>query len=483
MLQTLRAYGLARLGEAGEERDVLAALAAFAWSVAGQTAAELEASGDRELDAMRWLDAEDATLSRAVDWALDHAPDDALRLAVALAPWLRRRGRLAKTHEWLRTALARSSSGDQSWTRAQLGLGLVLSSSTDLTGAIDSYMAAIEGYRHREPSRELVAALVALTVARLNIGEDPATVDDARHALAVARELGDPASERHALTALSLTAYYAADAAGGLDWAEAQDWARQAAELLPFDGPAYHARWDHYILATVLAETRALGPARSVSEAGLTLSRQAGDLVNLVGLLFVMAILERLAGNLAEARAHLAEGTEIASRNGDHVNLTNLIEECGCLCAETGRWADAVTLWAAHTADRERRGLPEGTVNRSRLEHMGRIERVLEPGQLREAQARGTLMTIPAAAELVILITTATATCEKTAGPVPGRGLSPRERELVTLVAQGHTNAEIAGRLYISVRTVASHLDRIRDKTGYRRRADLTRLAIEESLV
>jgi DNA-binding CsgD family transcriptional regulator len=112
---------------------------------------------------------------------------------------------------------------------------------------------------------------------------------------------------------------------------------------------------------------------------------------------------------------------------------------------------------------------------------MGRIERVLEPGQLREAQARGTLMTIPAAAELVILITTATG--EKTAGPVPGRGLSPRERELVTLVAQGHTNAEIAGRLYISVRTVASHLDRIRDKTGYRRRADLTRLAIEESLV
>ena len=40
--------------------------------------------------------------------------------------------------------------------------------------------------------------------------------------------------------------------------------------------------------------------------------------------------------------------------------------------------------------------------------------------------------------------------------------LSPRERELVTLVAQGRTDAQIAAQLVISVRTVISHLDRIR---------------------
>ena len=61
--------------------------------------------------------------------------------------------------------------------------------------------------------------------------------------------------------------------------------------------------------------------------------------------------------------------------------------------------------------------------------------------------------------------------------------LSPRERELITLVAQGRTDAEIAARLYITVRTVSSHLDRIRDKTGCRRRADLTRLALSAGLV
>jgi DNA-binding CsgD family transcriptional regulator len=61
--------------------------------------------------------------------------------------------------------------------------------------------------------------------------------------------------------------------------------------------------------------------------------------------------------------------------------------------------------------------------------------------------------------------------------------LSARERELITLVAQGYTDAQIAAQLYISVRTVGSHLDRIRDKTGCRRRADLTRLAFSTGLV
>ena len=48
---------------------------------------------------------------------------------------------------------------------------------------------------------------------------------------------------------------------------------------------------------------------------------------------------------------------------------------------------------------------------------------------------------------------------------------------------RGRTDAQIAAELFISVRTVRSHLDRIRDKTGARRRADLTRLALAAGLV
>jgi DNA-binding CsgD family transcriptional regulator len=80
----------------------------------------------------------------------------------------------------------------------------------------------------------------------------------------------------------------------------------------------------------------------------------------------------------------------------------------------------------------------------------------------------------------------AAAGAAEASGAAPGQGLaklSPRERELVTLVAQGRTDAQIAAQLYITVRTVGSHLDRIRDKTGCRRRADLTRLALSAGLI
>ena len=53
---------------------------------------------------------------------------------------------------------------------------------------------------------------------------------------------------------------------------------------------------------------------------------------------------------------------------------------------------------------------------------------------------------------------------------------------MLVLVAAGERDADIAAELAIGIRTVRSYLDRIRDKTGRRRRAELTRFAIEEGI-
>ncbi len=60
--------------------------------------------------------------------------------------------------------------------------------------------------------------------------------------------------------------------------------------------------------------------------------------------------------------------------------------------------------------------------------------------------------------------------------------LSEREMEVLNLLALGSTDKQIADALVISLATVRSHLDRIRTKTGCRRRPELTRLAIELGL-
>jgi DNA-binding NarL/FixJ family response regulator len=61
--------------------------------------------------------------------------------------------------------------------------------------------------------------------------------------------------------------------------------------------------------------------------------------------------------------------------------------------------------------------------------------------------------------------------------------LTPRELEVVKLVAEGHTSDEIAGMLFISRKTVDRHRANILDKLGMRDRVDLTRYAIRRGLI
>jgi DNA-binding NarL/FixJ family response regulator len=61
----------------------------------------------------------------------------------------------------------------------------------------------------------------------------------------------------------------------------------------------------------------------------------------------------------------------------------------------------------------------------------------------------------------------------------PTPRLSAREDQVLGLIAQGLTDREIAARLSISARTVHNHLERIREKTGLRRRAQLSGWATE----
>ncbi|MEU5266285.1 response regulator transcription factor [Amycolatopsis sp. NPDC021455] len=61
--------------------------------------------------------------------------------------------------------------------------------------------------------------------------------------------------------------------------------------------------------------------------------------------------------------------------------------------------------------------------------------------------------------------------------------LTPQERRVLQLVADGSTDAEIAERLALSLRTVRSYLERVRSKSGLRRRSELVRFAVETGLV
>ena len=60
-----------------------------------------------------------------------------------------------------------------------------------------------------------------------------------------------------------------------------------------------------------------------------------------------------------------------------------------------------------------------------------------------------------------------------TRGARPASPLSRREREVAELVAEGMTNAEIADRLTITVRTAEGHVEHIRNKLGFHSRVQI----------
>lgn len=67
--------------------------------------------------------------------------------------------------------------------------------------------------------------------------------------------------------------------------------------------------------------------------------------------------------------------------------------------------------------------------------------------------------------------------------PGPPDGLSEREVEVLRMIALGHTNAEIAEQLYLSVRTVETHRAHIQQKLRLGSRSELVRYALDHGLV
>jgi DNA-binding CsgD family transcriptional regulator len=191
------------------------------------------------------------------------------------------------------------------------------------------------------------------------------------------------------------------------------------------------------------------------------LARQAGQIpdipgtaARMCGCLMAEALAE--AGDLAAAERACAATLARARDAGDMYRLGGLLPVMADLNLRAGRTGDGAA-------------------------HLREARKALGQDRARAADERGAAMGLVTAAEYALLLTAPSPPPAPTASGAAR--LSGREREMVTLVARGRTDAQIAEQLYISIRTVRSHLDRIRDKTGCRRRADLTRLALGEHLV
>jgi predicted ATPase/DNA-binding NarL/FixJ family response regulator len=475
MLETLRSYASNRLREAGEEQDTSAALASHALGVAERASAQMAVrTGERP--AALWLDAEDAAVHQGLTWALDHDPPAALRLAVALAPWWLVRGRWIQGRALLPRAVEQTGPDMDIWYTAHVWLGHLARFTFDYNIALRHYNTVMEALAGEPPSADLVDSLLGRCAVMRNTTGLEEVAADTRTALDLARQIGYAAGEAGALEALSVISSYADDDE------QAVEWARQAQRIDRDLMPGWHARKVEHVLPYVMVMSGHLDGALELCVGALAVAKAAGDLSDEADTLFLMAALARQTGRLADARAYLHETVGLAMHAGYRLRFLDALEEGGYWCAAARQYAAAITLWAARAAQIRAAGLADTQEEIHRREQPLREARqALDAQQIRAAEDRGAAMTLAAAAEFTIMMTGEN-TPEPATPPGPGK-LSSRERELVTLVAQGQTDAQIAEKLFISVSTVRTHLDRIRDKSGCRRRADLTRLALQEGII
>jgi DNA-binding CsgD family transcriptional regulator/tetratricopeptide (TPR) repeat protein len=412
-------------------------------------------------------------MRQVLAWAMDHDPSVAQRLAVVLAWWWLLRGRLAGQSPLLRQVAERAVPGSGGWCAAQFWLGAAALASADLAEARGYFTAVCDAIEGRGLAWALAGCLGGRSIVLANLGRIGEAVDDGHRALALAREAGYPSGEALALAGVSLAAL----CAGDLD--EAVRTARQAHQITA-DIPGFVARLCSSILTDALTYGGDFGAAERVCAAGLARSRDVGDLSTEARLLHQMAMLDLQARRTEDAAVHLQEGLLVALQAGGGMALLNGLDCCGHLCAATRRFAEAITVWAADAAFFRHEGFTEVPFYvRRRAEPLREARQALGDAVARAAEARGAAMSLDTAAEYALMLTT-----RESPATAPGQWeLSAGEQELVTLVAQGRTDAQIAAQLYISARTVSSDLGRIRDRTGCRRRADLTRLALSADLV
>jgi DNA-binding NarL/FixJ family response regulator len=154
-----------------------------------------------------------------------------------------------------------------------------------------------------------------------------------------------------------------------------------------------------------------------------------------------------------------------------------VLEASAFLAAATGDTERAVRLLGAADTVLNAIGVP--LLARYREQHQGVLaEARSRLGEARFASvwAEGTRIPLGAAVDFV-------APTHAGAGADAPDGLTGRELEVIALVAQGRTDAEVAETLVVSLRTVHSHLRTIYRKLGVHTRTAATRYALEHDLV
>jgi non-specific serine/threonine protein kinase len=438
LLQTMREFVAEQLTASGDAEAARQAHGAYFLALAEQAAPAL--CGSRQLEWLTYLETDHPNLRVALDWFADQGDSEALlRLAAALWRFWFIRGYSREGRAWLAPALAVSHPWSPVLREALHGASMLAGNQGDhrqATALAEQLLTLAQDHNDEEA---VARALFLQSFAATYRNDRGQALTLANEALAIVRNLGNP----HQLT-----------------------------DVLNRLGIEEHNQGNYARAAALYEEAQSVW-------------RNLGCTFELVCVTTNLGVTAQAQGDIARAAEQYRESLVLLQDVGETWMIEELLALVAALAADTGDSARATRLIGA--TDRLLKAIgvalaPFIDVFYQRARR--RVSRDLGEDDLAIERETGRRLTrTQALGEAHAVVADLAKVPRRTSTMLLVAGLTPRELEVLRLVAAGGSNREIADALFISIPTVKRHLTNVLGKLGLSSRSALTAYAHTHGLV
>jgi non-specific serine/threonine protein kinase len=413
MLEPVRQHAHEKLEENGEAEALRHRHAEYFLALAEEAEPKLKGAGQEAW--LKRLEREHVNLRAALSWALDSGEAElGLRLAGALGEFWYVRGHYGEGRRWLEAALALgATSSTSARAKALSQAGYIASGQGDYESSVTFGEESLAIYRSLGFKASSATALYTLAVLAVYRNELERASTLTEEAIALQREISDRVGVARSLLLL-----------GGV-------------ALLRHD-------YDE---------------AMALQEETLALAQEIKDGFAVALSLGVGALASLGRGDHRQTRVLSEESLKLSQQLGMPYGIANYLHTAACLASAEGQPVRSARLWGAAEA---------------LFEEVGRV---LSPGELHiyepyidaarsqlDGAAWEAALTVSRAMSTEEAVEYALSKEDAATAVKPLPSLTRREREVAALVAQGCTNRQIATRLFVSERTVETHVANVLSK-------------------
>ncbi|HKP51905.1 MAG TPA: LuxR C-terminal-related transcriptional regulator [Chloroflexia bacterium] len=448
MLETTREYAIEQLRASGEDTPIRRNHAMHYLKLA--QSAEQHLHGHQQRLWLDLLEREHNNLRAALRWVTESREErdieTGLLLGGALWQFWAYRGNLQEGRQWLERLLALPGASAlqsrEAYARVLTGSGLLAIRYSDFAASTALLEQALALWREEGATGRPGAAL-----ALDGLGWAASAFGD----FARARELYQASLELHRDLGTTGTS--------------------EAADSLAHLGMADFVRGDH-------------NSARPLVEESLAIKRALGERWGASFALYLLGCIAILQGRYIEAHARLTEGYTLSVELGEQLLRAFVLESFAWLTSIVpgpGNLERAVQIIAAAETLRAKQGQPKPPQWAALIETiLSGMRASLSTDAYAAAWAAGKELTPD---EALALSQPAPTASRQARTPTDPNELTPREAHVVRWAASGLTDAQIAEKMVVSVRTVNAHLQSVYSKLGVTSRTAAVRRAIELNLL